>query len=390
MTKRKTCDWFSTSADRISSDTGELLVSVPHLSTTVGDMVGHNCPIPLPFESLRGRIGMSTIELGFQNMFAGLCIAPQERTCAHSKKKFTTPSFSKPEVFEWFWHVIVSYINARIKSVLPRTQSKLHANAGLTRASAIAHDGSGWPTDDNQWTRAESVIMDALPTSSDGIKEATIDAVVDYVSDMCMYAVGVRVDKALLHEHIGLICLQIESSIFLAKTFARSTVLEEVLGSALSAVVRRRQFENDWMISCCSDSDNYTAMVVDELVATRKTLINVKIAVANRRLDQVRHICGDPLVMVTSARKRDNWRADKNHARLRLLYDKAVLLSASNITFSGGAKSFAFITELALRGSADVAYLELDRITSDKALRDFILLLDEAIELYIRTNLQEA
>ena len=94
--------------------------------------------------------------------------------------------------------------------------------------------------------------------------------------------------------------------------------------------------------------------------------------------------------MVTSARKRDNWRADKNHARLLLLYDKAVLLSASNITFSGGAKSFAFITELALRGSADVAYLELDRITSDKALRDFILLLDEAIELYIRTNVQEA
>ena len=165
----------------------------------------------------------------------------------------------------------------------------------MPRISA-AYEGLGWPEDDQAWSRCIAFLVQAMPfvgvqaDSSADCKLAeptSIDDVVQEIADSCFYAIGVPVDKTMIHELVGPLCLQIEPSSFLAKTLLRTDVVSAVVGVSLTRTIRRREYENVWGELCLAPESNPLAEVITELLESRRKLQDVQTAASLGRLGQV-------------------------------------------------------------------------------------------------------
>ncbi len=358
--------------------------------------------LPLPHTTYRTSSPMSnaSIEDGLATMFKRLGLEHPQRCGDSARKHFTTHAFTKPEVYEFFWQNMAWHVDIRIQSYLPSDQSSSYRSKRINmKKSPYEHQVSSggskqvWPRNHTEWIQASAVVALGIPGVEclndvfECVKPTSVDDVVDYIVEACMYALGAKVDAATLHQHIGPLCLNIEPSKFLANTLIRTNVLSEVLGDALSTIVRRWQYENDWQLELPIGSEDYLSIAIQELTDTRCELLDLKATCASGRLDLVRGKLGKTMVLSSSTPRLCNWKADKEKASRKSWHDKVRLLVSTNANFRCLGKSMAFITELTLKGRD--ASGEVDHIHGDRMLWEYVSWLDEAPDGYIQENLRK-
>ena len=190
------------------------------------------------------------------------------------------------------------------------------------------------------------------------------------------------VDESIIHEHVAPLCLQLEPSLFLAKTLLRTFVVDAVVGSSLAMIIRRHQFGIDWGHSqpWGTEEANPLAEVIKELLETRKQMIAVQVAVASGRLDRAREACGNSIVVTSTRRRLENLQCDKSFESSLRFYQQASLLASSNMTFVALRRSMAFITELNMTGSvSNASHAGFDKLFGHKGLRNYVMNMEEAI-----------
>jgi hypothetical protein len=392
--KAKLTDFFNEYADRrVGTD---LLISVPQLAAHIHEVVGPNLPLPFPIDASisRNTVGIITVQDGLASMFAdhlGIPCVMRVGESLRAGRHVTTHAYYKAEVCEWLWTVLASYIDAKILSALSRITNARTERRGSTKQRVDALKGDGWPRNDSEWARGARFILSTQPSAIDLgsssnsdcsgdplLQHIALDDVIDYLSEACSHASGASVDKSVLHQHFGPICLVIEPSLFLAKTLVKGKILEEVIGKSLAIIARRRQYESDWFVVVGVDESDTIAVVSQELFDSRKQHIDVKVLIANGRLDRLPEICGRSLVIATNTPKLSTWRADKTFQSKQRRYDDVRALVAANMGFTATAFSSKYYTQLAMSGSA-----ECSRIASTYGLRLNILHVEEALEMYI-------
>lgn len=386
MKKLKLTDWFDSVADRVSATDGEKLISANALSFGLRGLMGNGCAIPFPCMKLKGPQvpGANMVEGGIADMFKdkfGAEVPVHE--AEYVKKKYVTACYTRAEVCEWLWYTVAGWIEARIQSLMPRAAAKRHelSRRGIAKFAAV--EGSGWPDSDAEWERCATFIGRALGYGDSGRRLTTTDEIVTEIAESCSYAIGVPVDESIIHEHVAPLCLQLEPSLFLAKTLLRTFVVDAVVGSSLAMIIRRHQFEIDWGHSqpWGTEEANPLAEVIKELLETRKQMIAVQVAVASGRLDRAREACGNSIVVTSTRRRLENLQCDKSFESSLRFYQQASLLASSNMTFVALRRSMAFITELNMTGSvSNASHAGFDKLFGHKGLRNYVMNMEEAIE----------
>ena len=415
MKKLKLVDWFQTVADKKSAIDGASLVSIPALTKGLKVIMGDGAIVPIPCSTVgnqRFPMGPECIEGYLKEFFAEKLGEPMPsgadgRQVQHTTKHFQGAAFTKAEIFEWLWSVAASYLDARLKSLLVRKRTvkeerkAAKTSTGHNNRIVDALEGKGWPRDDMEWSRFASFIGGALTgtvgiaTDADSVgilKSCSLDDLVHDVAEACSYALGAPFDEVALAEHVGPLCLQIEPSKFLAKTLLRSSIIDAVLGKSLSLNVRRRHFESDWGQLCVTEDANPLSAVVAELLEARKTLIAAQAAAADGRVDRVREICGEGLLVTSTKRRLANLSAEKAAVAQERLYNQACVILSTNMGFSALVRSMAYITKLAIENtsqSSDSMSAELDKALNNQALRNYMLHMEEATEALDKEWLQQ-
>ena len=211
------------------------------------------------------------------------------------------------------------------------------------------------------------------------------------MADACVYALGAKVDEVTIHEHIGPICLEVEPSIFLARTLLRSDVLVELIGESLARAVRRFEYEKDWQIEESRDATPVDMMSValQELIDIKKQLIQVRAAVAKGRIDMVRDLVGHSMVLTSAKPKLHNLQHERNSESHQQLHQRVCILIGTNSSFSGGCGVTRNMKEVAEKG--EYAQLHFGQNPENtKAERNYVLMLDEAIDDLALAHLKKA
>ncbi len=396
-------------ADRQSDDGSLPLISVTSLPGQLLGFIGAGMAIPLPMQpkKLKSDLGQKAILDELDTLFKKHLGMPDPQRIGvnltkRSGRSDTSFSYTKAEVSEWMWSVIASYVDAKILASLPRDSNRKDARRCKSQQHLNALDGHGWPIDDAEWRCGANAIISLLQSddsqtwpidcsggcSSKGVdpylKPTSTDEVIEYVAEAVLHFTDVKLNMSLLHDHFGPLCLTLEPSLFLAKTLVRSTILEELVGNTLAIVVRRRQFESDWMVVLClgGDEENTLARVSQELVESREQMLHLKMEVTRGRLDRVRDLCGRSLVVVQPGSHATTWRGDKRIAsNIKMHQDVCGLLGAHTACIAT-SKLSRYYREVALSGSSDQASKLLDTYGNDRRLREALLRYDEAVELY--------
>ena len=97
------------------------------------------------------------------------------------------------------------YIDARALSILPHKAGirEQQAIAGSRGVALRALGGDAWPASDHEWDQGKAFMETAFPPGRRKDEITTIDGVVEYMAQVCMFALGVKVDQSAIHEHIG-------------------------------------------------------------------------------------------------------------------------------------------------------------------------------------------
>jgi len=317
-------------------------------------------------------------------------------------------SYSKAEVAEWMWCVVASYVDAKVISLLPRQGSLRATRHGKSQLYVAAHGGNAWPRNDDEWQRGADVLVSLLDmpescpdqilwglsgTNLDKqlspLRPTSIDDVVDYIWEAISTATGVNVDKILLHEHLGPVCLHLEPSIFLAKTLTRSFLLGEIVGETLSMLVRRRQYESDWKVMLRVDESGVLSCVGQELADLHKRMAHIKSNVADGSFNQVRDTCGRSFIL-TRPNHSSSWGGDKlKESRLKKHEDICGLVG-TNATCAANVKLSKYYREIAVSGAHEQALDLLKSSGNQRRLSEYLLHYDEALEHLIADKLNKA
>jgi hypothetical protein len=186
--------------------------------------------------------------------------------------------------------------------------------------------GGNWPHDDAEWDRCARDLTNTLPYDAAAMLDPiSVDDVVSYIREVCVHASCVDINENILRDHISPLCMHIQPSVFLAKTLLRCIVLDEVVGTTVANAVRRYAYENDWKVplEVSNDASSSIAMLnatVQELVDTRRLLVEARTLSAAGRHDLVRESLGDSLVLAKAPPQRCTRLLDYQRESERVLH----------------------------------------------------------------------
>ena len=408
--------------DRISADGSQPLISLLEIVKTAKLLIGHDKPLPWPMQShhVRWEIGLTTVEQSLHDMFTTHLGVPHPcrqgfKPQGYSRgKRDTWYSYTKAEVSEWMWSIIVSYLDAKALAQLPRTQQFRESRKGKSQQHIAAENGNGWPQSDDEWQNGANVIISLLHSAYDSsatystvcqesgsdnllgattdplLSPVTIDEVMAHIGDSIGHAVSVSIDVDVLQQHFGPLCLIVEPSLFLAKTLIRSSILAELIGNTLATVVRRRQVESDWTVHLGANEDDLLQKISQELTDTRKHLVAIKAEAARGNFKELKQMIGPSLTLINTRPQCITYVDQKKQSRQQKIYEEVCGLLASNATCMANTKLSQYYREVALAGSASEALEDLQRRTNSQRLRENILNYDLALELHTKDMFRKA
>ena len=171
--------------------------------------------------------------------------------------------------------------------------------------------------------------------------------------------------------------------------------MREVVGEGLAKITRRWQFETDWRVPCGPVDDvNALTVVVQELLDTRKQLLNIKASVANKRLDEVPALAGRSLIVSRGTHKiGELYRSDCLLESKKTLYDEALFVIATNATLRATTKALPYFSNRSV-AQGDAHQQPTMDISTKKFntfhLTEYILLLEEAVETNNKNDIVKA
>ena len=393
--KRKHDASVSLLCDRLAEGGDVELMSMNRIVDSVANIVGDTMPLPLPFrgwaQMRRGTANKKLIENSINHMFETHLNMPNPRHVVRrigAGRVDTAASYTKAEVAEWLWTIVVEYIDAKILSVLPRTRSLRTAKSGKSNYHVDAEDGRGWPRSDDEWQRGASLVALWLDDAGQLLDNVPVDVVVAYIRDAVVHSTGVTIDAAMLQEHVSPVMLHIAPSIFLAKTLVRSSIIAEFIGEALAVEARRRQFESDWAVSLTID-DSLLVRVSQELADNRKLIVTAK---QGKDIDAIRAVLGRSLVIDPSGIQRGvNLRSQTTLASRVKQYQNLVGMVAANATVSANCRLSGFYR--ALGGNPDAieeAIAHLGKCCNNRELRELAINADDCLDMIARDDFSKA
>ena len=303
----------------------------------------------------------------------------------------TREPYANDEIVAWLWDIITDYVDARVMSLLPvaREQAAKKRKLGKRNAETEALFGTGWPHSDAEWSDTAHALVSLLPSpTGEELTPMTSDACADKLVEYCNFAFDVTPDVVAIRNHIGPLCLNIEPSLFLTMTLARSQIMEEVIGLALGTELR--SFLHSYIFEVAQVSrGSATQLALQELLDVRKQLNDAKAAAECGRLADVRGIVGPSKMLTSPKQTLATWQATKTRARLIEQKGIAEIVLKLNIGFQHAPKLFGHMRDLD-RVSADPEMDVWSHLSNDVALREMVLTLEEAVEEFSRRDILKA
>ena len=180
------------------------------IADPIANIVGDTMPLPKPFRgwSSKSNATKSTIMNALNRMFETHLHMPNPRHMARvmgvgKRAAVAEASYTRAEVAEWLWTIVVEYIDAKILSVLPRTHSLRAAKSGKTSCHVNAENGQGWPRSDAEWQRGASLVAFWLDGADHLIDDVSANVVVAYIRNAVLHATGTTIDEAMVQEHFS-------------------------------------------------------------------------------------------------------------------------------------------------------------------------------------------
>ena len=412
--------------DRISADGRQPLISFLQVVETAKRLMGYDKPLPEPMlpKNINREIGPGhkQVEQDLHDMFTKYLDVPHP--CRQGLKKGPGKgrhekncSYTKAEVSEWMWSIIVSYLDAKALAPLPRTQPFRSSRDGKSQQHVVAEWGNGWPQSDIEWRNGANVIISLLHAADDSsatystfcqgsgsdnllgattdplLSPVAIEEVMEYIRESIVHAVGVSIDRDLLQQHFSPLCLSVEPSLFLAKTLVRSSILEELIGNTLATVVRRRQVESDWAVHLGANEDDLLRKISQELTDTRQHIAVMKTEAARGNFKELTQMIGPSLTLVDPVdleSPRITWREQRVQAQKLKIYEEVCGFIGTNATCLANARLSQYYRDLALNGFSSKAIEHLQFKGNERKLRESILNYDEAVELHTKDMLMKA
>ena len=387
--------WWGKSANKSNPDAseGELeLLMTAGAMTSLSNLMPSLFPEPLGLYTHDGRTTFGQIHssaemasvFGRRQLEAPTRIGVERDGSVTTIRSASSANLAKHtaycfgEVCEWLWDVVASHIDIMIKSKLP----KHHAAAKHTLR---ATSGDGWPSSDEQFERTAKALSAALPMQeADMHTPMNIEGVMDVISEGVLLSSGIKVDMEVLKDHIAPVCLELEPTKFLAKTLMRCDIMEAVLGKSLATQLRAYVFESDWQLPVVSllDGSSLAQSILNELLESRKQLHEVRMHLAEGNASCARQVLGTSLAMTSSGGER-TWQEKKGiHAREHL-FNATAKAVANNIAlrYIGSVMAPTIVNHEALSASAS---------NIDRNVREFSVILNDAIELYAKDLISKA
>jgi hypothetical protein len=194
--------------------------------------------------------------------------------------------------------------------------------------------------------RAISRCVQPSADEHDYLEPVSVDECAQHVSEICACALGVSVDVAVIRDHISPLCTSIlEPSIILAKTIDRSIVMDEIAGQKLAKRVRAHVYCAD-VGADVSDTGDPLADAVAEVVLLRKQMVQLKAAASCGRMDTVRSIVGDSMVLTSAKPSLGSWRANKEEALMIAKHDLTTLVLAFTHSFKHAPATVGMVRAL--------------------------------------------
>ena len=232
------------------------------------------------------------------------------------------------------------------------------------------------------WQTVAGLIVDALPRGPQNMLEPiTSDELLEMIEEACASSIGACIDRDVLEQHLAPvhICL-VEPTPFLAETFMRSRIMDEMLGDVLSKELRRFQHGQHFDIDAgfTASSDLATGLT-QELVAAKTELARLRSHVLqNQGMPMDPQIIGQSLIIRHTA---PPGRPQDDSIDLALMIVKFAIASKtaftnapSTLAEAAGVMHFARLGELS--GAADA----LEYLCSRHTIARYALLLDHALD----------
>ncbi len=195
------------------------------------------------------------------------------------------------------------------------------------------------------------------------------------------------VDVVVTRDHIAPICLTTtEPSIFLAKTLARSSVIDEIMGPKLASQVRAYMHAIAFNTDPTEQYADIMPTAMQEIISLRKQLPAVKVAAENGRIDAVRDLAGSNRVLSSPAETLGTWAAEKLDAQLLQKHEQATMILSLTLALRHAPETVGKARMLEQGATTDFCM----RMSSDRRLRDHVLTLDEALDAYTVKRIAEA
>ena len=171
-------------------------------------------------------------------------------------------------------------------------------------------------------------------------------------------------------------------------------MLVELIGESLARAVRRFEYEKDMQIEESRDATPVDMMSValQELIDTKKQLIQVRAAVAKGRIDMVRDLVGHSMIVTSAKPKLHNIQHERRNESKQQLHQKVCMLIGTNSSFSGGCGVTRNMKEVAEKGEYAQLHFALGGQNPENTYqeRNYVMMLDEAIDDLARAHLKKA
>lgn len=399
--------WFQHFADRCHpSSSNELLISDRQLNNIAEIMSDEpDALFPKPFKVLqRSNFGQREMKAQLNEMYSRRLITEMHtgsvsRTASNTRgKRFEQQCWAACDVFEWIWDTLAGHIDVRILSLLPvrdhqADDARRMLRHGLNRPCQstpfrLVITAKGWPQTDEDFAGAARNLVAVMPAGSESLLlPQSISKMLEIIADRVMLATGVDIDQALLQDHIAPICQLLEPTEFLAMTIARCDIMSELIGKSLTTMVRRHCMQYDWQIELPDLGTNHNLhSVLEELLQTRSTLVQIKGYLANDQPRRAIELCGRSLMSPLMKPRMHDSLAEKHYMKTRELFDAAMMIVSTNIAISNVGRALAqaankFTGNWNDRKDTGLVY---------NSASAFLLTLADALELYVAAELNQA
>ena len=144
-------------------------------------------------------------------------------------------------------------------------------------------------------------------------------------------------------------------------------------------------FQDDWRVEAVSTHTDAGLMqsVVQELLNTRKQLLDVKQHLASGHVARASEVCGNSLMLTRVGKRHDTYQAQKSATSRRFLHDSACIAIGNNLAYTHiGSVAHSFADVFGVRGPGGSSF--------GYNVANYLVVLSDAVELYTAQSIKEA